>query len=99
MFAVTVIFNVNQNDMAAFLPLVRAQAANSLELESDCHLFDVWTDPARPDQVMLYEIYTDAAAFDLHLATDHFKTFSAAVEPMLMGKEVATWARQEKLDG
>lgn len=99
MFAVTVIFNVKPGGMATFLPLMRMQADNSLALEPECHHFDVWTDLARPDQVMLYEIYTDASAFDAHLASEHFKTFAAAVDPIIFHREIVTWATQEQING
>lgn len=99
MFAVHVIFTVRIDKMAEFLPLMRIQAVNSLTLEPECRRFDVWSDPARPEQVMLYEIYADAAAFDHHLGSDHFKTFAAAVEPLIMDREIVTWSTQEDLDG
>lgn len=99
MFAVHVNFIVRIDKMAEFLPLMRKQAANSLALERECHQFDVWRDPARPEQVMLYELYTDAAAFDHHLASDHFKSFAAAVEPLIMNREIVTWSIQEEIDG
>lgn len=99
MFAVTVQFTTHPGQLDAFLPLMRRQAANSLSLEPACHRFDVWTDPARPDTVLLYELYSDAAAFDLHVASDHFKAFAAAVEPIVAGKEIVTWATQEQIHG
>lgn len=98
MFAVTVTFTATPDGMAAFLPLVRAQAANSLRLEPECHRFDFWTDPARPDQVFLYEIYTDAAAFDAHLQSAHFKIFARETAPLVADKQVTTWATKETDD-
>ncbi|MEM7522936.1 MAG: antibiotic biosynthesis monooxygenase [Pseudomonadota bacterium] len=38
--------------------------------------------------MFLYEVYDDAAAFDAHLASDHFKDFDAAVAPMVAAKTV-----------
>lgn len=96
MFAVTVTFTTRTGNMAAFLPLVRAQAANSLRLEPACHRFDVWTDVARPDEVFLYEIYQDAAAFDAHLASAHFKRFAEETAPMVSDKQVVTWSNEEQ---
>ncbi|MEM6933157.1 MAG: putative quinol monooxygenase [Pseudomonadota bacterium] len=99
MFAVTVLFTLKPGEREAFLPLMRRQAINSLALEPECRHFDVWTDPARPEEVFLYELYSDAAAFDTHLNSDHFKSFASAVEPMLMDKTVTTWATEEQSDG
>lgn len=92
MFAVVVVLTVKPGQMAAFLPLMRENAAASLRDEAECHRFDVALDAARPDQVLLYELYTDAAAFEVHLQSAHFKRFDAAVAPMLAGKDVQTWA-------
>ena len=77
---------------AAMMPTAMiANARTSLAEEPGCHQFDVCTDPARPDEVFLYERYTDRAAFDDHLASAHFKAFDARVAPMIAAKEVRTY--------
>jgi len=93
MFAVTVTFTVKPGRMADFMPLMLVNAAASRDGEPDCLQFDVCTDPARSDQVFLYELYTDADAFDAHLQTPHFKTFAAQVEDMLAGRELSTFSK------
>ncbi|MBT8155125.1 antibiotic biosynthesis monooxygenase [Epibacterium ulvae] len=93
MFAVVVTFQINPSDLAAFKPAMLANAATSLADETGCHRFDVCTDPARPHEVFLYELYTDAAAFDAHLASAHFKAFDAQVAHMIASKSVATFAK------
>ena len=93
MFAVSVTFQINPADWAAFMPAMRANAATSLADESGCHRFDVCTDPARPNEVFLYELYTDAAAFEAHLTSTHFKAFDALVAPMIASKSVATYTQ------
>ena len=92
MYAVIVTFQISPGAMPGFLPLMADNAAASLRDEPGCHQFDVATDPARPDEVFLYEIYTDRAAFDTHLASAHFKLFDATVVPMITAKEVRTYA-------
>lgn len=92
MFAVVVTFQIKPADWASFLPLMADNAATSLAQEEGCHRFDVCTDPARPHEVFLYELYTDAAAFDAHLSSAHFKMFDAAVGPMIASKDVATYS-------
>ena len=91
MFAVTVLFKIREGDLAAFLPLMTENAAASLKSEPACRQFDVCTDPARPDEVFLYEIYDDEAAFKIHLETAHFKSFDAAVADMVQDKTVRTY--------
>ena len=90
MFAVTVTIEVAEGRMAEFLPAMMENARASRH-EPACRRFDVLTDPARPDEVFLYEIYDDAAGFDAHRETSHYKTFDATVAPMIAAKRVATW--------
>lgn len=93
MFAVVVTFQINPSDWAVFMPAMRANAATSLAKEAGCHRFDVCTDLARQHEVFLYELYTDAAAFASHLASDHFKSFDNQVGPMIVSKTVTTYAQ------
>ena len=89
MIAVCVTFDVKNERWQAFLPLMHAQAANSLSREEGCHQFDVCTGSDVDNRAFLYELYTDRAAFDAHRATEHFKAFDAAVADMIATKEVA----------
>jgi quinol monooxygenase YgiN len=95
MFVVTVTFEAYPEQAPAFLARVRTQAADSLANEEGCHHFDVCIGPAQPERVFLYEIYTDAAAFQTHKATAHFKAFDAEAAPMLRSKAVETWTLKE----
>jgi len=91
MFVVTVTFEVKPGSEADFLARVLRQARDSLEREAECECFDVCTDAARPGAVFLYEIYRDAAAFQAHLESAHFKDFDLEVRDWLADKQVATW--------
>ncbi|MEO1140234.1 MAG: putative quinol monooxygenase [Pseudomonadota bacterium] len=91
MFAVTVSFRIHPGQMGAFLPLMVTNARASLTEEPGCHQFDVCAD-GPPDTVFLYELYTDRAAFDAHLATPHFKNFDAATANMVADKELITYS-------
>lgn len=93
MFAVCVVFQIAPGSMDAFLPLMLANARASLANESGCHQFDVLTDPTRANEVSLYELYDDALAFDVHLASAHFKTFDRAVAKMITQKDVRTYSK------
>lgn len=96
MYAVCVTFRLRPGARKAFIPLVSDQAANSLARERGCLRFDVWTDPAREDEVFLYEIYDDRAAFDLHLDSDHFSAFEAQAAPMIADKTVTAWSEARR---
>ncbi|SCZ70968.1 Quinol monooxygenase YgiN [Epibacterium ulvae] len=86
MYAVTVTFKLHPGAMAEFLPLMRANARESLLVEPGCEQFDICLGDI-PDTVFLYEIYADRAAFDLHLISAHFKSFDAAVTHLVAEKD------------
>lgn len=88
MFAVTVTFKVKPDMIDDFLPLMVDNARTSREQEAGCHQFDICRDG---QTIFLYEIYDDRAAFDVHLASDHFRTFDAAVAPMIATKSVTVF--------
>mgnify|MGYP001799846413 CR=1 FL=1 len=89
MFAVTVIFDIHAGRMEDFLPLMLTNARASRDTEPGCQQFDVCREG---DRIFLYEIYDDRAAFDAHLATDHFLSFDAAVADMVAEKRLETYA-------
>ncbi|MDC0738270.1 putative quinol monooxygenase [Cognatishimia sp. SS12] len=88
MYAVCVTFTLKPGQTEAFLPLMIENARQSRALEVGCQQFDVCR---AGDVVFLYEIYDDRAAFDLHLAAPHFKSFDAAVGAMVADKQVTTF--------
>ncbi|UOM35675.1 putative quinol monooxygenase [Acuticoccus sp. I52.16.1] len=88
MYAILVTFRIADDAVATFTDLVRANAAASLADEPGCRRFDVLTDPAAPNDIVLYEIYDDEAAFRAHMQTGHFKAFDAKVGPMVAEKTV-----------
>ncbi|MDC1399365.1 antibiotic biosynthesis monooxygenase [Yoonia sp.] len=91
MYAVCVKFDLKDGKAPSFMPLMRDNAQASLRNEDGCLQFDVLSDPSKPDSVFLYEIYADRAAFDFHLASDHFQSFDAATADMIAAKDIQTW--------
>lgn len=91
MFVVTVTFVLKPEHIEAFQPAMIENARASLDTEPGCRRFDVSRDANDPAVTFLYEIYDDAAAFEAHKATAHFKSFDALVAPWLASKEVKTW--------
>jgi quinol monooxygenase YgiN len=92
-YVVTVEFNIDPRQFDPFLPLMLENARRSREQEPGCRQFDVCVDESRPNVVFLYELYDDRAAFDAHLATPHFKSFSTATASMIVERKIATWRR------
>ena len=92
MYAVVVTFEIKEGRFGAFMDAMLQNAQTSRAEEPGCIRFDVCTDPSRPTEVFLYELYTDRAAFEAHLASDHFKGFDAQVAGMIATKDVWTYA-------
>lgn len=88
MFAVCVTFTIAAGKLTEFMPLMHQQATQSLKSEDDCKRFDVCSGGNDENRVFLYELYTDRAAFDLHLQSPHFKAFDTQVSPMVIDKQV-----------
>ena len=93
MFVVLVEFTVRTEYIEAFLTRVMQQARDSLELEVDCHVFDVSVCSKTKNRVLLYEVYSDKAAFDIHLASAHFRDFAEAVREWVSDKQLSTFDR------
>lgn len=91
MFVVTVTFQIKPDQFEAFLPLMVQNAQTSFATEDGCRQFDVCTDENRPEEVFLYEVYDDEAAFKVHLKTPHFLKFDVEVAGMILDKTVKTY--------
>ena len=95
MFVVIVDFQIHPLRLTEFMALMIENARASREQEPGCRQFDVCTDSANPGAVFLYEVYDDRAAFDAHLASEHYKRFDAAVADMVTAKTVRMLERSE----
>ena len=63
------------------------------ETEPGCLQFDIIEDPDNPAQVRFYEVYRDAAAFEAHQQTAHFKEWLANGVPLLKTRKRFTFKR------
>jgi autoinducer 2-degrading protein len=101
-FVITVEFELENDVFPEFLRQVTENAATSVRLEAHCLRFDVLTPSAAGaiDRVLLYEIYTDRAAFDVHLESEHFKIFDETTRTMVRKKTVVQYeiAQHAKMD-
>jgi (4S)-4-hydroxy-5-phosphonooxypentane-2,3-dione isomerase len=88
-YALSVTFTLYPGRLDDFLPLMQANARQSLQDEPGCRIFDVaLPQDGPPDTVFLWEIYDDRAAFDTHLASRHFRDFDLATAVMVQAKTV-----------
>jgi autoinducer 2-degrading protein len=90
-FLITVDFWLRPGALEPFLALIRDNAKRSLDDEPGCDRFDVLIEKGEPDHVLLYEIYKDRAAFDLHLKTRHFAEFNAASQAYVLDKKIVEY--------
>jgi len=88
MLAVCVDFEVDPASLDAFLTIMQKNASDSLTNEVGCHQFDITQDPDNPTTIFLYELYDDAAAFDLHKKASHYLEFNRLVSEMVTAKSV-----------
>ena len=90
-YVVWVDFRIHPDALDAFLPLMLRNAQASLSREPGCERFDVLLPEADAAAVSLYEIYADRAAFQAHLASDHYREFDQATRAMVQAKAVRTF--------
>ncbi|HKT19599.1 MAG TPA: putative quinol monooxygenase [Stellaceae bacterium] len=79
-------FQVKPESVAAFVPLILANAHASVTTEPGCLQFDVTQQADDPTKFALYEVYADAAAFEAHGKMPHFQQFFAAAKDMIVGR-------------
>ena len=88
MLAVCVDFELDPASLDAFLTIMQKNAADSLANEVGCHQFDITQDLQNPTKIFLYELYDDAATFDLHKKASHYLEFNQLVSEMITAKSV-----------
>lgn len=93
MYIVHVRFSIKPEFVDTFRDLVIKHANNSLTNEEGCQQFDVSFDPDDVTSCMLYEVYDDRAAFDVHAATPYLAAFGAAIEDGVVSKNLTFWNR------
>ena len=87
-FVVMVDFRLKPGTSDRFRKLIEDNARASVRDEPGCSRFDVVVPEGEPDRILLYEIYDDAHAFEAHMATPHYASFSAAGGDMLASKVI-----------
>ena len=93
MLIVLVKFKVPLQDAPLFRKKLIANAQTSLT-ESECHRFDLgetFLSASQEYEYVLYEEYSDQAAFDYHLTTSHFLSFNEETAQMVSNKEISLY--------
>jgi quinol monooxygenase YgiN len=74
-FALVVRLKIKADSIDKFMSAVKVNGKAARETEPGCRTFDILHDPQDPTSAMLYEVYDDAAAFEAHQQTPHFKKY------------------------
>lgn len=81
--ALVVNFNVKPECMDDFLAIIRPHARDTLAEEDGCVQFDVMTAAEGAPNVILYEVYADQAAYDLHRSSERLQRTRAAYQRLI----------------
>ena len=87
-YTILVEFSLRDGALDQFLPLIEGNATASIRDEPGCERFDVLVPAGERDRVLLYEIYSDLAAFERHSEQPHYHEFARRAEPMVRSKRV-----------
>jgi len=83
-YVISVDFEIKDGMLDQALPLVIQNATNSVKNEPGCLQFDVVQDNANPNHLMLFEVYKDEAAFQVHAKQPYVADFLAKARPMFV---------------
>ena len=95
-FVITVAFDLHDGALREFLPMIVENANRSRSVEPGCERFDVLVPKTRANQVFLYEIYKDKAAFGEHLKAQHFLDFNNASARLVKAKKIVEYALENE---
>lgn len=93
-FVLQVAIRIRSENVDAFMAKVLENAASARK-EPGCKQFDVVVDPKDRTSVMLYEVYADEKAFEVHQQQAAFKKYLAEAVPLLASRERHAWKRVE----
>ncbi len=67
--------------------------AKAARAEAGCRQFEVLVDPEDKTKLMLFEVYDDQKAFELHQQGAAFKKYVAEAVPLLASRERQFWKK------
>ena len=81
-----VTMTLKQGTRDKFVDIATGHRGRVVEREPGCHRFDILLPEEEENQVCLYEVYADQAAFDLHVGTDYMAAYREQTADMVMGR-------------
>jgi (4S)-4-hydroxy-5-phosphonooxypentane-2,3-dione isomerase len=71
-----------------YLAAIKEVAAATIKTEPGCSEFDITVSRKDPNHLFIFEVYDNAAAFDAHLKTDHYRKYAAAAKDIVAKREL-----------
>ncbi len=91
MLIVTAKVKLQSGKADEFIAAVREMQAKVVE-DPGAVLYTLHRSTSDPDEFLFYEQYEDEEAFAYHLSTDHLKTLSGKIEPLMVNPgEFGNW--------
>lgn len=85
-FILAVNIRIKPENVERFMARLLENARAARE-EPGCRQFEVLVDPADRTKVLLFEVYDDQQAFEVHQQTPHFRKYLAEAVPLLASRE------------
>ena len=85
-FVLIVNIRVTPENLERFMTML-ADNAREARKEAGCRQFEVLIDPKDRAKLVLFEVYDDERAFELHQQTPHFRKYLAEAVPLLSSRE------------
>ena len=71
-----------------YLVAIKEVGAAAIKTEPGCSEFDITVSQKDPNHLFIFEVYENAAAFDAHLKSDHYKKYAATAKDVVTKREV-----------
>ena len=81
---------IKPENVASFMQKV-IENAKAARKEPGCRQFEVLVSPEDKTSIMLFEVYDDQKAFEVHQAGAAFKKYAAEAVPLLASRERHFW--------
>ena len=85
-FILAVDIRIKPENVDKFMAALLANAREARK-EPGCRQFEALVDVSDPTKVLLFEVYDDDKAFEVHQQTPHFKKYLAEAVPLLASRE------------
>jgi quinol monooxygenase YgiN len=71
-----------------YLAAIKEVGAATMKTEPGCSEFDITVSQKDPNHLFIFEVYDNAATFDAHLKSDHYKKYAATAKDIVAKREV-----------